>query len=341
MTGKDSDTSGYYGNFSDPVGLARRMLGSRDRSAYAALARAALKIGATPLDVVLHRRETRLAAAAQPCQRPVLLVSGGARTGSTLTAQILGRELDVDWLDNRCELFPRSPLVALRYFRRGNARKPELASYYGATARADAPNDAFFLWNRWLGEDRYSPRLDVNTATAADMQAFFNAWCTVSDKVFLNKNNRNLPVLPEIGEMLPQARFVIVSRSPLATVASLVTARKTVHGDVTKPWGIGATDRSAAIHPLGYIDDIVEQIAFCHGANDRAISELGERAMLVRYEDVIADPAATARSIADAWGLTTQDAAVATALEARDGSAGLTDDELRRAENRLAHHGIG
>ena len=67
---------------------------SRNRAALDALALAATRIGATPADAALVRREERRWHAAEPqTDRPMLVVIGGPRTGSTLIHPYLFQQL--------------------------------------------------------------------------------------------------------------------------------------------------------------------------------------------------------------------------------------------------------
>ena len=67
---------------------------SRNRTALDALALAATRIGATPVDAALARREARRLHPPEPqTDRPMLVVIGGPRTGSTLIYPYLCQQL--------------------------------------------------------------------------------------------------------------------------------------------------------------------------------------------------------------------------------------------------------
>ncbi len=355
MAGQDDRTDGPslskdYQNFGDPIGLIRRMLGSWDRSAYAALARAGLAVGAIPLDRIWQRHERRLIENAPPSDRPVLLVTGGARTGSTFATQVLASQLEVDWLDNRAELFPRSPLTAMTRLRSDRARAADssdapagsapFASYYGKTSSFSAPNDAFFLWNRWLGADRYEARIPSDPQTRRDMRRFFDAWASVSPLPLLNKNNRGLPLVSALAEIIPQARFAILVRDALPTVASLVTARRVVHGDEKEPWGVLSRRDHADRDALGYVDDVCEQVAACTRAANDAADALGDRVARVRYEDLTTDPARVSEQIAQRFDIALRAKRPDVAVTRSQSATKLTPQERARAETVLDRLGL-
>ena len=79
--------------FHDPVGLARRLIKTGDPAALFAMRAAALAPLALPIDLPLMPLERQRYRRAQPPRRPILLVCGSARSGTTLAAQILIRNL--------------------------------------------------------------------------------------------------------------------------------------------------------------------------------------------------------------------------------------------------------
>jgi hypothetical protein len=230
-------------SFRDPVGLVRRMLGAPEPAARASLARAALEIAAKPLDRALQRREERLLAAAPPSDAPMLLIVGPPRSGTTLVYQTVVRRLPVSFATNLSALFPRAPIAAQALFSRSrHTTGTDLRSYFGQTRALFDANDAFHLWDRWLGTERYrAPDVIAPDAVRA-MRRFFDAWSWRFPAPFVNKNNRNTDCLRQLAEALPEARFVVVRRDPLETLQSLLIARQVVQGDVARAWGLRSHD---------------------------------------------------------------------------------------------------
>lgn len=221
--------------------------------------------------------------------------------------------------------------------RRGPASGATVASYYGNTLRLSDPNDAFFVWNRWLGHDRYQAALPADPSVQASMRSFFDAWASVSPLPLLNKNNRNLAVVTDLARILPSAFFVIMRREALATVASLLQARRTVHGDIRQPWGVFAAAEHAGHDELGYIDDICTQAVAARRAATDAAHALGERRVcLVDYEQLADDPDALVETVASRTGIAPRRAPQATALRSPRQTLALTPEERTRAELVLA-----
>ncbi|APZ95752.1 sulfotransferase family protein [Fuerstiella marisgermanici] len=288
-------------NFQDPVGLLFRMLKSGNRAAYGALFREGLRLGAIPFDAVLSRFERRHVAKNVEAKHPQVLIVGAPRSGTTLVYQALAFYLDVSSPSNLSGLFPRSPLTASRVQNAlPSLRRPDFRNYYGQTTHLRGPNDAFHIWDRWLGEDRYEPAQSLTPETVADMQAFFAAWSHDFDKPFLNKNNRNTSCISLLAEHLPNAKFVVVRRNPLYVANSLIRARSQVQGDKSVGWGLQSASSDSSADPLAYVDDVCRQITSIDENIERQLSSVcDDRVVHVTYEDFCEHPQQAIRRIAN------------------------------------------
>ena len=158
--------------FRDPVGLARRILRSRDRAAYFAVASTALAAIVTPLDQLLAATVEKTHLRDQAPTRPVILVTGAPRSGTTVLSQALIHHLPVAYFNNLTAVFPRAPISANTLFGR-LLPKPAgtLHSFYGRTSGFASENDGLHLWDRWLGPDRYAVPERLDERAAADPPA--------------------------------------------------------------------------------------------------------------------------------------------------------------------------
>ncbi len=273
----------------DPVGLARRLLRSKDSAAMFAMRAAALGPLLAPLDMLLAPLEQQRYRRATPPQRPILLVCGVARSGTTLTAQLLIRNLPVSYFTNLTSLFPRAPLMAESTIGRLVPRvEVTYHSYYGRTSGWSGPNDALYLWDRWLGSDRtLIPDQLAPTARQA-MVSFFGALERHTGRPALAKNNALNACAHLVAEALPTARFICVERSRISLAFSLVKAQIDIHGREGLPYGLMPPDR----RPSGdSVEDVCRQVLFHEAVARRQLQRLGpERFLLVRFEDVCRDP---------------------------------------------------
>ena len=302
-TGRAPRTYRKYGNFRDPVGLVLRMLGSANPAARGAILRAAMSMGTVPIDWLLERRERRRLAATNPAERatPLVLVVGPPRSGSTLLYQILAQCADVSYFSNLTALFPRAPITATALLQGHRlSGGGDFNSYYGQTRGLSAPNDGFEIWNRWLGDDRYDARHSLDDQSSDDMRRFFAAWTGEFSRPLLNKNNRNADCIALLANTLPQATFVVIRRDPFFVAQSLIESRLRVQGAKDRPWGLASTtEHSRAAEPLGYVDDVVDQIVAIETKlqNQQATMD-ARRIVEVTYESLCSKPQETVERIA-------------------------------------------
>jgi hypothetical protein len=237
-------------------------------------------------------------------------------------------------------MFPKSPVTASRLLnwlpKRDSA---DFHNFYGQTARLHGPNDGFSLWNKWLGNDRYVPRTDLNEAEQQEMRSFFSAWSQTFGKPFLNKNNRNTGCLDLLSKVLPQASFVVVRRNPLLVAQSLINARKQVQGDKAVGWGLHSQSSDTTQDPLRYVDDVCDQILEIERQLDDQLQDIpADRLIEVTYEGFCENPADTLRWISGRIpGVDLRERLMAAELKPFEASAKvtLTTAEQQRLMSRL------
>ena len=279
------------GNFRDPFGLLARMLKSGNRAAYAALLREGLRIASKPADRLLSISQSRTTDPTQT-DHPLVFIVGAPRSGTTLVYQVLSAFLDVTFPTNLTEMFPKSPLRAAQLQKSvWPARRPDFRNYYGQTAHFSGPNDAFHIWNRWLGEDRYQPQRELADAVVSEMQQFFAAWTSAFNKPFLNKNNRNAIAVDVLARHLPNSRFIVIRRNPLYVVQSLIVARQQIQGTKSIGWGLQSSSSVTTSDHLGYVDDVCRQVSDIDMEIDRQLADVDpSRVLQVTYESFCEQP---------------------------------------------------
>lgn len=248
---------------------------------------AALGLLATPLDLLLRPLERRLYRTAGPPRRPLVFVCGPPRSGTTVVAQTLIRELPFGYLNNLSAVFPRSPLMADRLF--GHPRAtigPSPASYYGRTVGWGGPNDGLHIWDRWLGADRTREPTALGPREREEMRRFFGALERLHDRPVLNKNNGLDACAHLVGEVFEQATFVCLARDPVYLAQSLLKARLDIHGRDDVPYG--AVEGPAAADP---IEDVCRQVLRHERFAAEQQRRLGaSRFWIVSYERFCAEP---------------------------------------------------
>ncbi len=282
--------------FHDPVGLARRLLKNPDPAARFAVRVAATTPLAAPVDMLLAPFERQRYHSAATPELPIVLVCGPARSGTSLTAQLLIRNLPVSFFDNLVSVFPRAPLTARRLLgQRLHRSLVAYRSYYGRTQGWGAPSDALNLWDRWLGRDRSRVPDRLDERARIEMSAFFGAFERETGLPVVAKNNALNACAHLVAEALPTARFVCLQRSRDALALSLHRARMDIHGAATVPYGLTAREARC---PGDAVEDICRQVLFHEQLAREQEARLGtERFMRVRYEDVCEDPRGFVESV--------------------------------------------
>ena len=283
------------GHFRSPFSLAWRLIQSRDRDAFGAMAQAAAGILLAPLDLLLAGRESGLYARATPPRLPQLFVCGPPRSGTTVVAQTLISHLPVAYLSNVTGLFPRSPITAERLIGQRLAPwQPEFHSYYGRVAALRGPNDALGLWDRWLGPDRTRRRDALTPREGEALWRFFGALEAWTRRPLVAKNNNLNLQARAVAAYLPTARFLCLDRDPLFLAQSLLTARRTIHGDPDAAYGL-APEPGEGETPF---ESVCRQVRFLReGAETERDAVGAERFWIVRYEDFCAEPSRWIRRV--------------------------------------------
>lgn len=283
----------------NPFKLVFRLLGSGSAEARFALVSALVGVIVAPLDLLLSFFEKRRCNRYGMPQKPLIFVCGPPRSGTTLLSQVLINNLPLKYFNNLTSWFPRAPLTAIFLFGRWVPdRKVDYKAFYGKTRYLSGPNDALYLWDRWVGNDRDTVP-DVLLPTAdKDMQQFFSAAEDLLNDAIINKNNRLNTYAHLVADALPTAVFICLRRNPLMLAQSLLIARKDIVGRVDLPYGISSADRPCALEG-DYLDDICQQVLYYECAAEQQQQRIGkERFWIIDYEQFCHAPQQVVQKVA-------------------------------------------
>lgn len=282
-------------HFQDPFGLAMRALRSGGPEGRFALLSVLLGLIASPLDILLQPFETRLYRRQDTPHRPMVLVCGPARSGTSVVASSLIRALPVGYINNLMALFPRSPLVASRLFGVDpQNEKVGSKTYYGRTNGFAAQNDGLFLWDRWLGQDRTNSAPELTAPAGSRLSQFWAALEEHCERPIVAKNNSLIVCADAVARYLPNAHFLCLRREPIYLAQSLLIARNHIHGDSRIPYGLHGAERDD-----DPVRDVCQQVWFYEQAAQTQLEALGaDRFWVVSYEEFCQDPRALVNRVA-------------------------------------------
>lgn len=273
----------FYSNFKDPFGLVSRLLRQGGTVGKHLVAREVTTQLVKPFDYCLKPIERSLLTHEYESQYPLLLIVGPPRSGTSLVHQVLASCLDVSYFTNFNAMFRRSPLAAAKYIQKScDPGEVTGENLYGNTSGFRGVNDAFHVWNRYLGIERYDAMSSLDASTAKEMVQFFNAWTQITSKPLLNKNNRNLACTTLLAELLPKAHFIAVRRNPVYVAQSLLEARKWVQGNRNIGWGLNSIDSSTSSQAMDDVEAVCRQVT----ANEKLLERQREAIGSVRWTDV-------------------------------------------------------
>ncbi len=285
-------------NFHDPLGLLIRLIRSGDQAAWFAMYTAILGLVCSPLDLLLQRWEEQRYRRATPPQQPLIFVCGAPRTGTTLMAQVLIHHLPVTYINNITAIFSRSPITAsLAFCKPVHNQTIAFNSYYGKSNGFAGPNDALYLWDRWLGKDR---SVVPTTLAAAEQQAmlqFFAAYEEAFPRPLVTKNNNLNTYAALVADALENAYFICMTREPLYHAQALLRARRDIHGDETLAYGIS---RAPATAPQDFVEDVCRQTLYHAQVIQQQQALVGsKRFWIVPYEEFCVAPAQFVTRVAE------------------------------------------
>jgi hypothetical protein len=267
---------------------------ARDAANTAAL-RAALAEYVAALDALRPRPfepDPRLVAEARAVAEQAVFVCGFMKGGTTLVLELLDGHPELTVLPGDSHML--DPATDSRHRREGDGHwVPVLVNPRGQRpfwylGEDDRPYAAFGAWLEWWRAAL--PPGEPRSAFLAYVLALHGANPTraAQPRAWVEKTPGNEGRVARILDWFPAARFVHVVRDPLENLASI---RQLVR---QRGWGWRATSAAANAWRLRH----------SLGAAAQNLRRLGPaRYLVVRYEDVSADPRAEMKKVADFLGI--------------------------------------
>lgn len=228
--------------------------------------------------------------------RPLILVGGAPRSGSTIIAQSLCTYLDVDYIDDFAAKFWSAPAVGLRLSKMlGRCKSVKGVSQYGQTESGDIHGFHYF-WMNALKIDRVQDLFAAASRRRVDwgtLNREILAMQEVAGKPLLMKGYYPMYFLPEVGQHIKNVAFVYITRNVESEALSILAARHDIMGSIEKWW---------SMQPPTYFDlldlppaeQVVRQV---RDINSHVLTKAEENPEVpfvrVKYEDLIESPGET------------------------------------------------
>jgi len=117
-------------------------------------------------------------------------------------------------------------------------------------------------------------RVDIHKRLADSIEGIFLTSCKNEERYFVEKTPRNLLLMPDLMEWFPNAKFIILTRHPLAIVSSLC-----------KTWGRNGNRWNIWDHYIDLFDSLENLCETLRLGSDRCFT--------IRYEDFCENPKPT------------------------------------------------
>lgn len=235
---------------------------------------------------------------------PPIFVVGPSRSGSTLVSQAMTYALNLGYISNAMMVGTRFPVcrclaALLRY---GRARPADFRSKHGLTDGPTGVNTGSRMWLRAFRDQNGKVQRNLSDEAAGRVVSAIIALISkYYDAPVANKWSGNSALLPAIAALFREAVFVRVRRDPLDIAQSILTARRSSHGDPYRPlisWP-GDFDQPAGCH---YTEQIPEHILRIETMLDEAMTGVGaDRFIEVHYRHVCTDPNTEMRRLAEKY----------------------------------------
>ncbi len=268
-------------NLKNSFSLLAKLLVSGNRIAVFQIVLYAVSMVTLPIDLLLSKACKHKGAIKG--KKPTLFLSGYSRSGTTMIYQALVASLtDTEYINNLVILFPKSyPLITSWYRKICGKRDLGLENYYGRTMGLYGTNDGAQLMNLFWGNDFTG---DLDSKQQDCLLNFFQLHSALLNKPLIFKNCNLYLKFATLLELFPNDIFVFVKRDPAATCLSTLKARQFIQGTMDCDWEFSISRVTG-----DYADPVEEIMRNIKYAYD-LIDSLGDRVIVINYEDFCKDP---------------------------------------------------
>ena len=261
---------------------------------------------------LLNPAELKAAASFKQNKYPVVMITGCARSGTTLLLQWLAGTGAFCYPTNMLSRFYGAPQIGAKIqlmltkhdFNKEIFDFQEEVPFHsnlGKTRGALAPNEFWYFWRRFFhyGDIQYLNKEDLRSV---DSQLFLSELAAIEavfDKPLAMKAmiiNWNIPFLLSI---MDKALVIFMKRRPFYNIQSMLEARMKYYGDI-KPWYSFKPPEYADLKDRDPFEQVAGQVYHTNLAVEEAMKGIEDsRRLEISYEAFCAHPEQVFHRIAD------------------------------------------
>lgn len=300
------------------------------------------------LSVLLTPAQSTLSEPFEACERPVVVVIGVPRSGTTLATQILAGSGAFAYPSNLMSRLAFAPgigamlqeLIFNERFDLGGEfsslrHETEYRSELGKTTGPLGVSEFFHFWRRffpvhdpgWLNDD------ELDLVDVAGMRRELAAIESVFRRPFVSKGMMLQFNLDFYAERVPEFFFVHVRRDPLSVMRSIALARRKFYRDDSVWWSVRPR-QCDFLRKLTFHEQVAGQVYFTERAINDGLAGIEEcRFLQVDYTDICASPIDLVSEVVEKTKTAVQGDSGKTPSEfAESGQNGLAHTESRMLE---------
>jgi hypothetical protein len=243
-------------------------------------------------------------------QKPIVLILGNARSGSTLMLQYLSSLNIFSYPSNLIARFYKNPYLGIRIqqslleFDASNQLEFEnnsekFKSNLGKTSGALAPSEYWYFWREYFKFGEIN-KLNPEELLKVDSEGFLkklSALENLTGQPLVMKGmmvNWNIPYLYSI---YPKFIFVNLKRDKISNAQSLLKARKIFFNDAEK-WYSFKPEEYKELSKKSVVDQVVGQVYYTQEAIDEGLETIPKTNIIdISYEEFCENPSELVNSI--------------------------------------------
>jgi len=249
-----------------------------------------VKLGRDIARAVLAQLEPVARRMAPKLDIPPIFIVGLPRVGSTLASILATRHLRSAYFSNLLMATPASPVLTamLAGPQRAFGGTDDLANRFGETSHSQGPSQGYRFWNLHLGTSETPAPLDETRK--AMLRQTIAALQGIAGGPFINKWQKNGLRIPFLADLFPGSVFIEITRDPLETALSILSARRQSRGGEAGWFSVRPSTLTLSEY-FSVHEQIAAQVAATRAIIDRDLGGLPKaNVQTYAYTAICADP---------------------------------------------------